>query len=181
MQWKIDIMEVIMKRFVLMVVLVCMLALSMTGCFGKFVLTRKLYNWSAGIGGDNLGGRFVRQLVFMAVCYVPILAACEFADLLILNLIEFWIGSNPLAMNEGEMEIRYATAEGKDYEIVTTQNRYDISEVGNPENAIAFVFIPEESAWYMQSGDVSYKITEDDGDTVRYFNHEGKAIATVFN
>jgi len=174
-------MEVTMKKAIFMVVLVGILALSMTACYGKFALTRKIYNWNASIGSESFGGRVIRQVVFWVTYYIPVYGICMFIDVVALNLIEFWIGSNPIAMNEGDMEIRYATAEGKEYEIVTTQNRYDIREVANPENAVAFVYVPEESAWYMHNGDVSFKITEEDEDGTRFFNAEGKALATVFN
>jgi len=174
-------MEVNVKKVIIMVVLASMLALSMTGCFGNFSLVRKVYTFNQGIGDNGIGGRFVRTLVFYVMNIIPVYGVAGLIDYWILNLIEFWTGSNPLAMSENEMEVRYATAEGKEYEIVTTQNRYDIKEVNNPENAVAFVYSPEESAWYMHSGDGSYKITEDDGDMTHFFNLESKAVATVFN
>jgi len=169
-----------MKKVILMLVLVCFLALSLTACFGKFALTRTVYDIHSGIGGNDFTGKIIRSLLLI-FGGEAVYGFCAFADAVVFNTWESLTGSNPIAMNDGEMEIQYATSdEGKEYEIITTKNRYDIREVGNPSHAIAFVWEGEESAWYLQSGDASYKIVEDSDDTTRYFNPEGKAVVTVF-
>jgi len=170
-----------MKKAILLIVLVCFLALSLTACFGKFSLTRKIYSWNSGIGDSGIGGRFIRTLVFYVMNIIPVYPIGGFIDCLILNLIEFWTGSNPLAMTEGDMEIQYATVDGVDYEIVATMNRFDIREVAIPENAIAYVFSPDEAAWYLHAGDTVAKITEDTEEATRFFNLDGKELVTVFN
>jgi len=169
-----------MKKAILLIVLVCFLALSMTACFGKFALTRKVYDIHAGIGGNDFIGKVLRTLILWVAGHI-VYGATGFIDAVLLNLIEFWTGSNPLAMGEGEMELQYATVEGKDYEIVATMNRFDVREVANLENAIAYVFSPEEAAWYLHAGDTVAKITEDTEEATRLFNLAGKEVVTVFN
>lgn len=88
----------------------------MTGCFGKFALLGKVYNWN-----DSLGNKFVKTLVFWGLNIIPVYPLCATVDYLILNTIEFWVGSNPLAANEhkvlddGSIAIEYA---GAQYRIV---------------------------------------------------------------
>lgn len=96
-------------------------AVGTTGCFGKFALTRKVYGWN-----DSLGNKFVKTLVFWGLIIVPVYEIAGAADYFILNLIEFWTGSNPVADNrdiqsreleDGSVEIRYA---GAVYHLVPT-------------------------------------------------------------
>ena len=81
--------------------------ISQTGCFGEFGLTRKVYDFN-----QNVGGKFVNNLLFWAMCIIPVYEVVGFLDVVIFNTIEFWTGSNPIAMAPGETEIQYATVVG---------------------------------------------------------------------
>ncbi len=72
-------------------------ALAGTGCYGKFALTRKLYDWNG-----SLGNKFVNTLVMWVLMIIPVYGVVTFIDGFILNLIEFWSGSNPLATVDHE-------------------------------------------------------------------------------
>ncbi len=66
--------------------------LAATGCYGKFALVSKLHAWNG-----SLGSKVAQQFVFWAFLILPVYGACMFVDAVILNLIEFWSGKNPLA------------------------------------------------------------------------------------
>ncbi|MBP8878130.1 MAG: DUF3332 family protein, partial [Flavobacteriales bacterium] len=84
------------------------LVITQTGCFGEFALVRKVYEWN-----DNLSdSKFVKTLVFYVLNIIPVYGIASFIDVVILNLIEFWSGSNPLSMNEGDYEMQMATMKG---------------------------------------------------------------------
>jgi hypothetical protein len=86
------------KKFVSMALLVAVTSVSVGvgGCYGSFALTGKLHNW---VG--NLGNKFVSTLVFWVTASIlPVYYITLVADFLIFNLIEFWTGSNPMAMGE---------------------------------------------------------------------------------
>ena len=170
-----------MKKAIIMIVVASLLMLSVAGCFGNFALTRKVYTFNKGIGDSSIVGGAIRTILFWGMNIVPIYSFASLIDLFILNLIECLTGSNPMAMNEGEMEIRYAEHKGVEYQIITTKNRFDISEVNNPEKALAFVYDDVECAWYAISGEESYKITEATVDETKMFDFDGKVIATYFN
>jgi hypothetical protein len=97
------------------------LAAPMSGCFGKFALVGKVYKWN-----DSLGNKFVKTVVFWALNGLLVYPTCYLGDYFVLNVIEFWSGSNPLAANEhkvlddGSIAIDYA---GSQYRIVPTSEQ----------------------------------------------------------
>jgi hypothetical protein len=169
-------MEETMKRAVIMLVLVSLLTLTMSGCFGTFSMTRKVYSFN-----DQIGTQFVNSLVMWAFLIIPVYPIVGFIDVVILNTFEFWTGSNPLAMNASELDIRYAIHDGIEYEIITTKNRYDVRQVDNPDNHFALVFDEVELSWYMHLTDETIKLTEDSSSQTRLFNFDGKALVTIYN
>jgi hypothetical protein len=80
-----------------------------TGCFGSFVLVKKLYTWNERVTGN----KFVRTLIFWVLCIFPIYQFAALGDAVVLNLIEFWTGHNPLAMRDGETQQRIVEADGQ--------------------------------------------------------------------
>lgn len=83
-----------MKKKYLSIALVMALAGSMmfTSCIGSFSLTNKLMDWN-----KTIGSKFVNELVFVAFWIVPVYEVSALADILVINSIEFWSGSNPIA------------------------------------------------------------------------------------
>ncbi len=96
------------KRFFAAIALVTALGTFGTGCFGTFALTRKVYAFNKGIGP-----KFVQTILFWAMNIVPIYSIAGTIDIVILNLIEFWTGSNPVAMGSGESHSRDVEADGR--------------------------------------------------------------------
>ena len=100
------------------------LAIAQTGCFGEFALTRKAYNWHDGVSSN----KFVKSLLLwipMAFVY----GVTGMLDAVIFNLIEFWSGSNPISMNEGEHEMQLATINGVDYRIEATKDTFTTTQL----------------------------------------------------
>jgi hypothetical protein len=50
-------------------------------------------------------------------------------DAIIFNLIEFWSGSNPISMNEGDHEMQLATIDGVDYRIDATKDTFTTTQL----------------------------------------------------
>ena len=63
-----------------------------SSCIGSFGLSNKLLDWNR-----NIDSKFVNELVFVAFWIVPVYEISALADILVLNSIEFWSGSNPMA------------------------------------------------------------------------------------
>ena len=83
-----------MFKQVVIALLIATMALMSVGCYGSFNLTKKVYNWNG-----SLGNKWVVELVFLAAYVVPVYGIAGFIDAVILNSIEFWTGSNPVAAN----------------------------------------------------------------------------------
>lgn len=98
--------------------------ISQTGCFGEFGLTRKVYEFNQGVGG-----KFVNQIVFWAMCVIPVYEVAGMLDVIIFNTIEFWTGSNPVAMAPGETEVQYATVDGHQFRMTAQQNYFSVEEL----------------------------------------------------
>ncbi|MFN6115525.1 MAG: DUF3332 family protein [Flavobacteriales bacterium] len=100
------------------------LTITQTGCFGEFALTRKAYNWHDGVSSN----KFVKSLLLwipMAFVY----GITGMLDAVIFNLIEFWSGSNPVSMNEGDHEMQLATIDGIDYRIEATKDTFTTTQL----------------------------------------------------
>jgi hypothetical protein len=87
-----------MKRLLvpaISVFLVLALLVTAFGCYGSFQLTTKVYKFNGG-----LGGKWVNEIGFLVMSIIPVYGAAVFVDAVILNTIEFWTGSNPMASND---------------------------------------------------------------------------------
>ena len=131
----------------------------LVSCYGNFALTRKVYEWNG-----SLGDKFINNLVFWGLCIIPVYEAAGFIDSCILNLIEFWTGTNPLAMNNGDKEIKVVKSGTKEYQITATKNRFEIKELKGVDagKVINLVFHPNETAWYMENAQTSVKLVSMD-------------------
>lgn len=67
-------------------------ALMTSGCFGSFNLVRKVYNFNKECSDE----KWVRELAYLVMTYIPVYGVAGLADALIFNSIEFWTGSNPI-------------------------------------------------------------------------------------
>lgn len=94
-----------MRRMVAVMVL---LGFGASGCFGRFALVNKLYDINKGVGN-----KWVQTIVFWVFVILPVYELASLGDALIFNLIEFWSGHNPLAMNDGPAQERVVQADGK--------------------------------------------------------------------
>lgn len=79
----------------------------LSGCFGSFGATRKLWDWN-----DGVGNKWVNWLVFLGLSIIPVYQLFVLADVLVLNSVEFWTGSNPVRRaGDGSTVTRVATAD----------------------------------------------------------------------
>lgn len=89
-------------------------SLVFTSCIGSFGLTNKVLSWNR-----NIGSKFVNELVFLAFWILPVYEVTALADVLVINSIEFWSGSNPLTASTKVVDTdngRYLIAcDGKGY------------------------------------------------------------------
>ena len=82
----------IRSRTLLAVPLLFVVAAPHAGCIGSFALTDKVFQWNRG-----LGSIIVQEVVFLAFVILPVYEVTVLADAIVLNLLEFLTGENPVA------------------------------------------------------------------------------------
>ena len=151
------------KRFIALVMAALMVfsALFMQGCYGSYPLFKKLNQMVGSIDG-RWGSTAVNVICWLTFVYGVTLLI----DLLVLNTVEFWRGSDPLAMNEGESETQVVSYLGDLYKITATKNRFDvycIEGLRKGETA-SLIYDPETRIWRGENGEVVQllvKVNED--------------------
>ncbi|MDE5828731.1 MAG: DUF3332 domain-containing protein [Duncaniella sp.] len=137
------------KHFLTRAIVLAMCAgMISTSCIGKFQLTRNLLDWN-----NHISSKFVNELVFLALCIVPVYEVSALADLLVLNSIEFWSGSNPLAAGtkviDGKDGRYLVECDGKGYTITSE----------NDKSVVRLDFIDETDTWMLSvPGGDSYEL-----------------------
>jgi len=148
-----------------------------SGCYGKFQLTKELYQWNG-----SLGGRAANSAVMWIMMIVPVYAAVGAVDFFIFNTIEFWTGSNPITMGEFEHQETIVVKDTETYKIAASQNRMDISLLSGPRTGqtVSLVYNAAEESWYAQDKTGSIKVAEVREDNVlEIFNPDGSSF--VYN
>lgn len=164
----------------LMVVLAAWTLTVQSGCYGSFELTRKLWEWN----GSITESKFVHSLVFWVLNIIPVYGACGFIDVVIFNLIEFWSGNNPIAMNEGDYQQQIVTKDGVTYKMEATRNHFTITNLDGAEagKVTAFVYLPENKSWNVEKdGELVTiaKLDERNGMPVAHFTGANGEVRSV--
>lgn len=108
-----------MKKSILSLMVLVVLATSLQGCYGKFALTRKVY----ALNGQ-VSDKFLRSGLTWVFLIVPVYGIAGLVDFVVFNTIEFWSGRNPVA--EGEKTIQYVDGADR-YEIHARKSGDDIT------------------------------------------------------
>ncbi len=176
-----------MKR-ILSFILALSIAFSSSSCFGSFGLTQKLYGWNDSVSSN----KFVKTLLFYGLIITPAYSIAAFGDVVIFNLIEFWTGSNPLAMERGESETEIHSVDGVDYQITASLNRFEIAALDGSKIE-SYVFNPTDMTWsletteglvpfvgFVEMNELSFaKVYSADGSTVLFDMAKSYSLAEV--
>lgn len=128
------------KRFITPAIIIALCgSMLSTSCIGSFSLTNKLLGWNRTI--DN---KFVNELVFFAFWIIPVYEVSALADALVINSIEFWSGSNPLASGTKVID-------GKDgrYLVQCDGHGYTITSE-NDKSTVRLEFDDADRSWSVQ-------------------------------
>jgi hypothetical protein len=137
------------KSYTLLVSATLASSLLFSSCIGSFGLSNRLLEWN-----KNIDSKFVNELVFIAFWIIPVYEVAALADVLVLNSIEFWSGSNPVA-DTGNIQ-KIETKDGV-YAIKTQKDGYQIQKEGE-EQAIELVFNEAEQSWNIEVNNTTTKL-----------------------
>ena len=137
------------KSLIIATVVALSASMMMQSCIGSFALFNKVKNWN-----DHVGDKFVNELVFVAMWILPVYELSCAADLLILNSIEFWSGTNP-ALAQTETKV----IDGKDAQYLVARNEsgYTITNM-TTKQVTKFNFNAEDNSWSLLNNGQEVKL-----------------------
>lgn len=113
-------------------------SLLFSSCVGSFRTFNRLASWN-----QTIGNKFVNELVFLAFSIIPVYGVAYLADALVINSIEFWSGSNPMA-NIGD--VKKVKGENGNYAVKTLENGYSITKEGETAS-MELTYNKEANTW----------------------------------
>ena len=160
------------KSFTLLVVAAICSSMMFSSCIGSFGLTNKLLSWN-----KSLGNKFANEAVFFLFWIFPAYEVSLFLDTIILNSIEFWSGSNPVA----DTGTKIIETENGTYTVETKTDGYHIEKEGE-EKTLDFKFDEQNQTWSMSSDGVETKLMQyKDADEVVMFLPDGQTMDVELN
>lgn len=157
------------KYFISAVATVIASSMMFTSCIGSFTLSNKVLSWN-----KQVGDKFVNELVFFAFWILPVYEITAIADVLVLNSIEFWSGTNPMEASTKTVETEngrfLVECDGNGYNITneadgtTTRLSFDVEEqtwsIDNNGELIPFMTFVDNSHVRMITPDGSFTDVE---------------------
>ena len=137
------------KQLIVATVVALSASMMMQSCIGSFALFHKVKDWN-----DHVGDKFVNELVFVAMCILPVYELCLIADVLVLNSIEFWSGTNP-ALASAETKV----VDGKDgqYLIARDATGYTVTNM-TTKQVTRFNFNSKDNSWSIEANGKEMKL-----------------------
>lgn len=134
-----------------------------TSCIGSFSLTNKVLSWN-----NQVGSKFVNELVFIGFWILPVYEVTALADLLVINSIEFWSGSNPVSASTKVID----TDNGR-YLVKCDGKGYDVTNETTGET-LRLDFDVEDQTWSVNVDGEQYPfMTFIDADHVKMITPQG--------
>lgn len=131
----------VMKKLTMKAAVCLMVAtITFSSCIGSFGLFNKVLDWNKGISN-----KFVNEIVFLLIS--PAYAVCGVVDLLVLNTVEFWSGSNPIA-KVGHVEKVWGQ-DGRQYAVKTLKDGYEVTKPTGEK--VLFTYDEGQKSWSMQA------------------------------
>ena len=147
-------------------------SLLFSSCIGSFGLWSKLKDWNQG-----LGNKFVNEIVFLAFHIVPVYEVAYIADIVVLNSIEFWSGSNPIAQVGTEKTIQ---GENGEYLVRTNADGYTIIKKGEEDKPLDLVYNKENRTWNaVAEGQTFELITMNEDGTITFKQKDGTPMTVT--
>lgn len=141
-------------------------SLTLSSCVGSFALTKKVLSWN-----NQVGNKFINELVFFAFWVLPVYEVTSVADLLVINSIEFWSGNNPVTASTKAID----TDHGR-YLVKCDGKGYDIEAPDG--TAMRLNFHEEDKTWCVEDGDghdIPF-MTFEDANHVRMVTSDGEMM-----
>ena len=138
----------------------------LSGCYGSFELTKKVYNWNG-----SFENKFAKEAVFLGLNIIPVYGIASFVDAIIFNSVEFWTGSNPMALKQGENNIRF---NGKNVKVVFNDNQAVIYHKDKVEATLDYN--KTDQSWYITRNAKTHRYMSIKGNVLTAYSASGQPI-----
>ena len=136
---------------------------------GSIILWSSLKDWN-----NNIGNKFVNEIVFLAFHIVPVYEVAYLADVIVLNSIEFWSGSNPLA-DVGS--VKTVKGESGEYLVQTNEDGYTITKKGEEDKPLTLIYDKEKNTWNASAEGQTFElITMNEDGTITFKQQDGTPV-----
>lgn len=150
-----------MKRLIMCVCLSSTILFN--SCLGSFSAFNNLRDWNDGLTDS----KFLDNVIFWALNIVPVYGLFFLGDAIIFNVIEFWSGTNPIAMEDGDMEKQMIEKDGNIFEMIATKNRIQVTVVDGKDKGqkMDLIYKAHEKSWnaVKQNGEIIKLASLQDG------------------
>lgn len=139
-----------------------------SSCVGSFSLFNRVAKWNT----HATSSKFLNEIIFILIS--PAYAVCAVADVLVLNTIEFWSGSNPLAQKVGTVQ-EVTGKDGLIYAVKTLRNGYEVTSPNG--EVVSFIYDKKTNSWSQEQNGKKVEIFRfnDDG-TIQARLSDGETI-----
>lgn len=139
------------RRTSLIVALALAGTMVFNSCIGSFALTNKLLDWNR-----SLGNKWINELVFIVIS--PAYGVAGWIDIVILNTIEFWTDSNPVAMRIGDTQT--IEKDGNIYQITKTDTGFFVMENNDVSKSFTMNFDEQTGTWTLNAQGQRYDVLQ---------------------
>lgn len=154
------------NKFTLLAVIALSTTMLFSSCVGSFGLFNRVVSWN-----KSVGNKFVNELVFLALNIIPVYGVAYLADALVINSIEFWSGSNPMA-NVGD--VKKIKGDNGEYLVKNLENGYSITKEGETAE-MQLIYNEESNTWNVVADGSNTKLLKmnNDGTAEMYLPNGG--------
>jgi hypothetical protein len=154
-------------RRLVAITMVAIMGVTLTGCYGSFNMTKKVHAWNG-----SLGSKFVQEVVFLGLLVIPVYEVAALLDALILNTVEFWTGSNPMALKPGKNQIEIG---GEMLTVNVTGNKVTIKN-SKDELLNTLTFNESDNSWYATRNGETTKLLTIEENNLKLYSKSGKVL-----
>ena len=139
-----------------------------SSCVGSFSLFGRVAKWNT----HATNSKFLNEIIFILIS--PAYAVCAVADALVLNTIEFWSGSNPLAQKVGTVQ-EVTGKDGLIYAVKTLRNGYEVTSPNG--EVVSFIYDKKTNSWSQEQNGKKVEIFRfNEDDTIQARLSDGETI-----
>lgn len=157
------------KKFLSVCAITIASSLMLSSCIGSFGLTNKVLTWNG-----QISNKFTNEVVFVAFWILPVYEISLLADLLVINSIEFWSGSNPVVAGTKVIDGkdgRYLVEWNKEGYTITNEStqmavKLNFNEdnktwsVATPQGDVPFLTFIDDTHVKVPAGNGEYRVVE---------------------